>query len=73
MTKNCKKEFTLSELQTAYESILSHKIDKRNFRKKIISGGMIVSTKKYKKTARKPAELYTFKSKNIVIIPTYTK
>ncbi|MEK7648681.1 MAG: NUDIX domain-containing protein [Patescibacteria group bacterium] len=58
------KEFTLSELQSVYEVILGRKLDKRNFRKKILSLGLIRATgKKRRGTANRPAELYTFKKR----------
>lgn len=56
------KEFTMSELQNAYESVLGEGIDKRNFRKRIVSLGIIKDTKKkIKKGVMRPASLYTFK------------
>ena len=55
------REFTLSELQSTYEVILGRKLDKRNFRKKLLALGLVTSTKKYrKKGAHRPAELYRF-------------
>lgn len=58
------KEFSLSELQTVYEVILARHLDKRNFRKKILSLGLIRSTgKKRRGDANRPAELYTFKKR----------
>ncbi len=36
------KEFTLTELERAYESILGTDLDKRNFRKKISSSGCLL-------------------------------
>lgn len=54
-------EFTLTELQQAYEVILNEKLDKRNFRKKILEMHMLKSLKKQKmEGAHRPAELYTF-------------
>ena len=37
-------EFTLSELQHAYEIVLGEKLDKRNFRRKILSANIIAET-----------------------------
>jgi len=60
------KEFTLSELQNAYETILESKIDKRNFRKKILSQNILEDTKKKLSGFKyRPAATYIFKSKNI--------
>lgn len=55
------KEFVLSELQRVYEIILNRKIDKRNFRKKILSLGLVTRLKKKRLgLANRPAELYRF-------------
>ncbi len=55
------KEFTLTELQQVYEVIFGKPIDKRNFRKKILSLGLIKDTKKTKRdVAHRPAKLYSF-------------
>lgn len=63
------KEFTLTELQQAYETILGHELDKRNFRKKIASLGLVSATgRKRIQGASRPAELYRFASKGIKTI-----
>ncbi len=55
------KEFTLTELQTIYEIVLKQKFDKRNFRKKILSEGILINTNKTKKQGiMRPAVLYSF-------------
>jgi len=57
-------EFTLSELQKTYEIILDKELDKRNFRKKILS--LYLVEKIGKKTiggAHRPADLYRFKKR----------
>jgi 8-oxo-dGTP diphosphatase len=54
--------FTLPELQNVYESILNIKIDRRNFRKKMLS--VIVDTgKEIKFAGKKKAKLYKFDKK----------
>ena len=57
------KEFTLGELERAYETILGEEQDKRNFRKKIAKLN-ILKELPYKQTgeAFRPARLYQFKS-----------
>lgn len=56
--------FALSDLQNAYEIIFGKKLDKRNFRKKFLSLGLIRPTSKIQKGARqRPARLYEFKSR----------
>jgi 8-oxo-dGTP diphosphatase len=53
------KEFTLTELQRVYELILREPIDKRNFRKRILSLNLIRETGKARKIgAHRPAKLY---------------
>lgn len=55
--------FTLSELQRAYEAILGHELDKRNFRKKFLSLDLIHETDEMKREgAHRPARLYKFNS-----------
>jgi 8-oxo-dGTP diphosphatase len=54
-------EFTLRELQAVYEAILKRTIDKRNFRKKILSTGILQETDKTKmEGSHRPARLYRF-------------
>lgn len=55
------EEFTLTELQKAYEVILGKKLDKRNFRKKILSSNILSKTESKKIEGRhRPAALYRF-------------
>jgi len=56
-------QFTLSELQQVYEVILREQIDKRNFRKRILSLNLIKETGKERKAgAHRPAKLYSAKN-----------
>lgn len=53
--------FTLSQLQRLYELILVQKLDKRNFRKKIASLGLVVETEEVETgVAHRAARLYRF-------------
>ncbi len=55
------EKFTLTELQSLYEAVLQKQLDKRNFRKKILSMGILKDIKEYQKgVAHRPAKLYTF-------------
>ena len=57
-------EFTLNELQQTYEKILETKLDRRNFRKKMLQSGLIVETQNtLKKDKIKPSKLYKFSEK----------
>lgn len=62
-------EFTLSELQKTYEIILKKKLDKRNFRKKILSLKFVKrSGKRTLRGKNRPAELYAFSYKKPKIV-----
>jgi 8-oxo-dGTP diphosphatase len=55
------REFTLSELQKVCEIVLSKKLDKRNFRKKIMEIYQLKDLKKKKMDgAHRPASLYSY-------------
>ncbi|MCA9970761.1 MAG: NUDIX hydrolase [Anaerolineales bacterium] len=55
-------EFTLSELQKAYETILQEPLDKRNFRRKILSAEILQETGRKKKLDEgRPAKLYRYR------------
>jgi 8-oxo-dGTP diphosphatase len=62
-------EFTLGDLQDNYEIILGRKLDKRNFRKKILSLKLVKKLNKKKFAgANRPAWLYCFKDKTPQIV-----
>lgn len=55
--------FTLSQLQSAYESVLERALDKRNFRRKILALGLVrASGEKSRGGRHRPAMLYSFDS-----------
>lgn len=55
-------EFTLTQLQNAYEAVFGRAFDKRNFRKKYLSLDLIEPTERmYKEGAHRPARLYRFR------------
>lgn len=59
--------FTLSQLQRVYESILGRELDKRNFRKRMLSREIIAPTKERQaEGAGRPALLYRFVSREPV-------
>jgi 8-oxo-dGTP diphosphatase len=55
------EEFTLAELQTAYEIILGEELDKANFRKKLARTDVVEATGLYRETGGRPAELYRYR------------
>ncbi|MGD0284124.1 MAG: NUDIX domain-containing protein [Candidatus Saccharimonadales bacterium] len=55
------KEFTLTQLQQAYEAVLGRSLDKRNFRKRVLALKLLKPTTKYLADgAYRPARIYTF-------------
>jgi len=54
-------EFTLSELQKAYEIILGEPLDKRNFRRRIIEAAVIEPLDQVRSGEGRPARLYRFR------------
>src|SRR5438105_2942720 len=54
-------EETLSELQHLYEAVLETELDKRNFRKKVLSYGLLTPVKESQRAGRhRPAQLFQF-------------
>lgn len=60
------QEFSLTDLQTAYEVIFGKSFDKRNFRKKILSFNMIEPTGSQRRDGpHRPARLFRFKTSSL--------
>lgn len=57
------KKFSLGELQKIYEIVFEKKIDKRNFRKKILSLNILKKETINKNTPYRPPQLYSLKKK----------
>jgi 8-oxo-dGTP diphosphatase len=54
-------KFTLTQLQRLYEAVLGTEIDKRNFRKKVLSYELLIPLKeKHRDGAHRPAQLFRF-------------
>lgn len=53
-------EFTLSELQKVYETVLNEPLDKRNFRRKILAADVLEATGRVRMGDHRPAKLYRF-------------
>lgn len=61
------EKFSLSELQKVYEVILQRTLDKRNFRKKMQTTGLLKRTKeRYSSGAHRPAQLFMFRSRQVL-------
>lgn len=57
--------FTLTELQSAYETILGRPLDKRNFRRRVIASGILAPTPdKRRDGSHRPAALYRFRAEH---------
>ena len=54
------KNFTLTQLQELYEAILGRRIDKLNFRKKLLAFDFLVPTDEFTAGAHRPARLHRF-------------
>ena len=62
------ESFTLSQLQRAYEAILARPLDKRNFRKRMLSLGIIEPTGRLAAEGRhRPAQLYAFRERRPIM------
>jgi 8-oxo-dGTP diphosphatase len=63
------KKFTLSQLQTAYEAVMGRELDKRNFRKKFLTLGLIhETTGTWREGAHRPAKLYAFNNESLEVL-----
>ena len=63
------RAFTLTELQELYEVILSRRLDKRNFRRKILATGLLrPDSGRRASGAHRPAQLYAFRTRKIRIL-----
>jgi 8-oxo-dGTP diphosphatase len=65
------ERFTLSDLQKVYEIILGKKLDKRNFRRKILSLDLIKEAGVEIGVAHRPSKLYSFTDKKMKIIQIF--
>lgn len=61
------EEFTIADICKLYEGILQRDLDPSNFRKRILSTGVLEETETFAKTRTRPAKLYRFNE------PEYTK
>lgn len=54
-------EFTLTEIQNIYEIILNEQLDKRNFRRRILSSNIIEPTPQKRVGEGRPAQLFRYR------------
>ncbi len=63
------RKFTLTDLQRLYETILEKRLDKRNFRKKVLSLGLLQEHGEMRKEgAHRPARLYSFRLGRMTVL-----
>lgn len=63
-------EFTLTQLQRAYEIVLDDPLDKRNFRRKILAADVIEEIGQYAKGDGRPAMLYRYRADSVTEVKT---
>ena len=59
------RSFTLGELQHVYEVIGGRRLDRRNFRKKILDSGLLRPLSQMRRGAHRPAALYAFRERRL--------
>lgn len=57
------EEFTLSELQAAYEIVLDREVEKSAFRTRIKDAGLLEKLPRRRKTSSRPAQLYRLRDR----------
>lgn len=55
------EQFTLPELQRAYEAVLGEPLDKRNFRRRILAADVIEPARGFRSSDGRPARLYRYR------------
>jgi len=61
------RAFTLGDLQAVYETILGRRLDRRNFRRKLLGLGLLRPLSRERRGAHRPATLYAFRSRRPLI------
>lgn len=63
------EKFTLRQLQSLYECVLETKMDTRNFRKKVLSMGLLTElNERQQGVAHRPANLYRFDNETYITL-----
>jgi 8-oxo-dGTP diphosphatase len=63
------EEFTLSELQRAYEIVLGRPLEKSAFRTRVSDAGLVERLPRKRHTTNRPAQLYRLKERTPVYFP----
>jgi 8-oxo-dGTP diphosphatase len=61
------RAFTLGELQEMYEAILGRPLDRRNFRKKVLSLGLLRPLGRLRRGPHRPAALHAFRHRRPMV------
>lgn len=62
------RAFTLAELQEMYEAILGRPLDRRNFRKKVLSLGLLRPLGRLRRGPHRPAALHAFRHRRPMVV-----
>ena len=62
------RTFTLAEMQTLYEAILGRRLDRRNFRRKVLSLGLLRPVGRVRRGPHRPAALHRFCSRRPMVV-----
>ncbi len=62
-------EFTLSELQRAFEIVLGRNVEKSAFRTRVLAGDLVVPLDRFREAAHRPAKLYRLRHRQPVYFP----
>jgi 8-oxo-dGTP diphosphatase len=62
------RTFTLAELQQVYEAVLGRPLDRRNFRKRVLSLGLLTPLPETRHGAHRPARLYRFATRRPITL-----
>ena len=65
-------EFTLGELQSAYQIVLGEELNRRNFRRRFLEAGVLAETSNYRESEGqgRPARLYRYKQNGAIEVQT---
>ncbi len=60
--------FTLTELQHTYQAVLARRLDRRNFRRKLLALGLLTRRPGARRGNHRPAALYAFRRRSPIVI-----
>lgn len=63
------EEFSLTDLQKAYESVLGFKMEKKSFRRRLLEAGFLEKTGNIRRAKHRPAQLYRLTSTQPYFFP----